>query len=90
MVRGCQRKVIFVKNTGSEMFDEALFFVSRDMAKDRSDEDMIKEANRIISEQMIGSEKEKGFCRRALGFILKYGVSFLFGVGACAIIMMLF
>ena len=90
MVRGCQRKVIFVKNTGSEMFDEALFFVSRDMAKERSDEDMIKEANRIISEQMIDREKEKGFFARVFHLALKYGAAFLLGVGACAIITVLF
>ena len=90
MVRGCQRKVIFVKNTGSEMFDEALFFVSRDMTKERSDEDMIKEANRIISEQMIDTEKEKGFFVRSFRVALKYGLAFLIGVGASALAMLLF
>ena len=90
MVRGCQRKVIFVKNTGSEMFDEALFFVSRDTVKERSDEDMIKEANRIISEQMVDTEKEMGFFQRSFRFALKYGVSFLLGAGITAFMFIVF
>ena len=48
-MRGCQKKVIFLKNTGSNIFDEAYFVVSKlgEKAKD-TEENMIIEANRII------------------------------------------
>jgi len=79
MVRGCQRRVIFVKNTGSEMFDEALFFVGEDTTRERSDEDMIREADRIISEEICDYDKREGIRSRPLKAILKYGISFIIG-----------
>ena len=64
-MRGYQKKVIFLKNTGSHLFDEAYFVVSRqgeEAAIGKSD--MILEANRIIKER-IGNDaqnirREKG------------------------------
>ena len=48
-MRGCQRKVIFLKNTGSDLFDEAYFIISREGEKeDVGEKNMIIEANRII------------------------------------------
>jgi len=57
-MRGYQKKVIFLKDTGSHLFDEAYFVVSR-----RGEEaqicksDMIFEANRIIKESLKDTEK---------------------------------
>ena len=76
-MRGYQKKVIFLKETGSRLFDEAYFVVSRqgeEAAIDQSD--MIFEANRIIKESL--NDKELRIKReRTLknGFILP----FLFG-----------
>lgn len=49
MLKGCQRKIIMLKNTGSNIFEEA-YFVIRDSAlrSHVSEADMIAEANRII------------------------------------------
>ena len=52
-MKGYQKKVIFLKNTGSHLFDEAYFVVSRhgeEAAIGQSD--MVVEANRIIRESM--------------------------------------
>lgn len=49
MVRGYQKRVVFMKNTGSEFFDEAYFVVCDDKMGG-SEADMISEANRIIDE----------------------------------------
>lgn len=48
-MRGYQRKVIHLKNTGSYLFDEAYFVLSRD-GEDLhiGEDDMVKEAGRII------------------------------------------
>ncbi|MBQ3099784.1 MAG: hypothetical protein IJC50_02225 [Clostridia bacterium] len=52
--KGTQKKMIMLKNTGSEYFEEAYFIMKDEAAtaskQCRSENDMIKEANRIISE----------------------------------------
>lgn len=52
-MRGCQRKVIYLKNTGSHLFDEAYFVVSREGEfSGVGQSDMVVEANRIIDESL--------------------------------------
>lgn len=59
-VRGYQRKVIYLKNTGSHIFDEAYFVVREDSeGTPASEGDMISEANRIIAEN-FGARRERG------------------------------
>ena len=61
MLRGCQKKIIVMKNTGSPMFDEAYFILSENALRAHASErDMINEANRIIREGGDGG----GFSRR--------------------------
>ena len=56
-MRGCQKKVIYLKNTGSEVFDEAYFVLKSDTdIERRAAGDIIREANRIIDEN-IGKKK---------------------------------
>ena len=50
-MRGYQRRVIFLKNTGSALFEEAYFVMRSDeMAEGKSEMDMVAEASRIIDE----------------------------------------
>ena len=56
MLRGCQKKIVFLKNTGSKIFDEAYFVIS-DKGKESAPHDLIVEANRIIEENVLGKEK---------------------------------
>ena len=51
-MRGYQRKVIHIKNTGSYLFDEAYLVLSRD-GEDLGlgEDDMVTEANRIINDK---------------------------------------
>lgn len=56
MVKGCQKTVIYLKNTGSEYFDEA-YFVLTDDIYDCTDGDLIAEANRII--ESAGTEVQR-------------------------------
>ena len=52
MVKGYQRKMICVKQTGSEWFEEAYFLLRQDKAEAPYDEEcLLREANRIVSEQ---------------------------------------
>ncbi len=48
MIKGCSKKVIVVKNTGSNMFEEAYFIINpKENARKHSD--FLAEANRIIA-----------------------------------------
>ena len=77
MVRGYQRKIIFLKNTGSEMFDEAYFVLSERSEKNSPTEDtMINEANKIIEENSAGRKRRRLSLRQLL---LRYVLLFASG-----------
>ncbi len=51
MVRGCQRKVVFLKNTDSKIFSEAYFIVDDSfLSAGVAEADMVREATRIVNE----------------------------------------
>lgn len=69
MFKGCQRKIIMLKNTGSGIFDEAYFVIKESAAASMrvSENDMIAEANRILNENKLSEYCMKGVRRnRAL------------------------
>ncbi len=49
-MRAYQKKVIFLKNTGSDSFEEAYFVISEKGCEGKSSLDMVSEAKRIIKE----------------------------------------
>ena len=72
-MRGCQKRVIYLKNTGSEYFDEAYFVLKNSTnSKNRSDTDVIREANRIIEEN-IGKRKHFNY-KKWLPLVLAFTV----------------
>ena len=77
-MRGYQKRVIYLKNTGSQLFDEAYFIVSP-FAENKNENDMVIEANKII-EDSIGAERNKK-SSKASGFLYPFllgaAVSFL-------------
>ena len=74
-MRGYQRRVIFLKNTGSALFEEAYFVMrSEEMAEGKSEADMVSEATRIIEEN-FGKRKR----RRKIPTLLTLLFSFLGG-----------
>lgn len=54
MVKGCQRRIIMLRGTGSGMFEEAYFILKPEKAA-ASEQLMIMEANRIIEENAFSS-----------------------------------
>ena len=61
MFRGCQKKMIKLKNIGSGVFDEA-YFILKDVAAESpyiTETDMIKEANRIIGDNSLTKSNVK-------------------------------
>ena len=80
-MRGYQKKVIYLKNTGSRHFEEAYFVLRGDADNNNpTGAEMIDEANRIIKENF---EKERR------GFISSkkwYVVAFFVGCAAASLI----
>ena len=58
MVRGCQKKIVYLKNTGSKVFDEAYFVVcDKALGEENRDCDLVQEANKILGECVSVDEK---------------------------------
>lgn len=80
MVRGCQKKIIYLKNTDSEVFDEAYFVVSdKSLGKDVPECDMVKEANRILDE-CISIEEKSSIVLQLFNVVKRIIVPFLTGI----------
>ena len=89
MVRGCQKKIVYLKNTDSEVFDEAYFLLTdKAIDSDLSEKDMLKEANRILDECIFDEEntskklKIKAFIKNK---VLPFLIGMFIGV-FCALI----
>lgn len=59
--KGCERRMIVLKKPEGDYFDEAYFILKDGYAKNKavSEENMVKEANRILSKYSLISEKKK-------------------------------
>jgi hypothetical protein len=72
-MKGCQKKVIFLKNTGSYLFDEAYFIISKEGESTPISEDsMICEANKIIESGSDRAEIRSPLYRRVLSFLVPF------------------
>lgn len=75
MIKGCQKRVLWVKNIESDCFDGAFFIVSdKSVEKKRTEESMVAEANRIILGSPITNyfgieEKTEGKIRNGLNAV---------------------
>ena len=89
MVRGCQKKIIYLKNTGSEVFEEAYFLISDKGDTESIDEDdMIEEAGRILDE-CISYDTENKKRQKIILLIKENIIPFLFGIVAGVIFTLL-
>ena len=77
MLRGYQRKIIFLKNIGSDVFDEAYLVMNERYEKERFvKKNMIIEAEKIINESLDRTSGKRRINKRTL---LCVGISFLIG-----------
>lgn len=89
MVRGCQKKIIYLKNTGSEAFDEAYFVLKDSVSGSAPCEcDMVSEAKRILDE-LVAAEDEPDKIYRISDMVKKTVVPFLIGILTGVIITLL-
>lgn len=91
MVRGCQKKTVHIRDTGSRYYEEAFFILRPDVPAGCSSADMIEEATRIAEESLrsaLPSKKRSRISKEALFFI--FGViSGALSAGALLLIILL-
>lgn len=89
MVKGCQKKVICIKDTGSEMFEEAFFIMKPSKDGIRKETDMVHEARRILENSRVQASKAQHQTKNKKNSKVIF-FSFLFGfvsaVTVCAVI----
>ena len=52
MIKGCQKNVVWIRSTESELFEEAYFIISDKIKRKQvSENDMVSEANRLIADR---------------------------------------
>ena len=74
-MRGNEKRVIFVRDTGSRIFEEAYFILHRGIGENGtspSTEDMVREAQRIVQESgrsYPASARRQKLRSRALSFL---------------------
>lgn len=67
MIRGVQRKIIVVKGEKNSVFESVYFLLRNDLSeKTRSENDMLREANRIISENYSERKAKKAERRKRI------------------------
>ena len=84
MIKGCQKRMIFVKNTGCDLFDEAYFVLKDDIpANAELDSSIVQIATEIINQSMPLKPKRRRpsrLHRGVLGFFI--GCAFSIAVSA--------
>jgi len=71
MIKGCQKKIIFIQGSESSPFENAYFILRKESEECCSGgDDILREANRIISESMPGGKNKKSKRRRKLKSLL--------------------
>lgn len=68
LLRGVNKQVILIRDTGSDLFDQAIFIVS-DKGAMRGDIDMARAAQEIIGKYGPPPLRKKGRGRRVAGWI---------------------
>ncbi len=80
-MRGYQKRVIYLKNTGSRQFEEAYFVLRPDDNDGSSEKALIEEANRIINENF--EKKKRRFLYSKRWHILAFCLGCAFTLLAC-------
>jgi len=82
LIRGCEKRIYYMKNTGSSIFEEAYFVLKNNPScADIKNNSLAEEADRIISESCILFTKKRKKSR-ALG----RAIFFSLGVGFASVV----
>ncbi len=78
MIKGINKNMIVVKNTGSRYFEEAHFII-KNGASECSERDLLKEASRIVGSVLTESGKVSKPKGKVIKGIITFLLSFLSG-----------
>lgn len=79
-MRGCERKIIMLKGTNSEIFDEAYFLIRRDYKESGRKSEIVSEAQRIVNMNTTHHRREMKNKKERGAFFTGVGVGFLLGL----------
>ncbi len=87
VLRGCEKRVVHVKNTENDLFEEAYFFLRADLIKHPSSPELARVAQRIVEESIFPGTASsvlpvKQDKRRVLSYVVAASFGALFGGGA--------
>lgn len=86
MIKGINKNMIVVKNTGSRYFEEAHFII-KNCASDRSERDLVKEASKIVgtvlSESGKVSKPKRGIIKGLITVLLSFISGAALGIMLC-------
>ncbi len=69
-MRGSEKRVIFVRDTGSRFFEEAYFILRREVQEgDAPEADMVREAQRILRESGAYPSRVRRIGGKTLSFL---------------------
>ena len=86
MIKGCQKRMIFIKNTGCDLFDEAYFVLKNDIPTSQENEnDIIRTATAIINEHEYPLYKRKNRKKAHISPTLMFTFGALCGALICAL-----
>ncbi len=80
MLKGCQKQMIVLHGTGSEIFEEAYFVLKKVPGGSVGKSAMLLEANRIVEENRIGIPRRKSSSDAAKGLFF-FIAGLLLGAG---------
>ena len=75
MIKGCHKSIVFLKDTGSELFEEA-YFVIKPNAQKSANYDIITEATNLLN-----GYNRKSKSRGKLGRLLIFSLGAVLGFG---------
>ena len=85
-MRGCEKKVLYLKKCESKLFDEAYFVLRKDADAPPSAEDMLEEATRIIRKEVTAPRA----LPRKKSAVLRYVLPFSLGILCSALLFGIF
>ena len=81
-MKSSEKKMLLLKNTGSDIFEEAYFILKDRLPAVRvSESEMIREANRIVSENLISGYFTGGKSKKRLSPLQTFFLGMVLGVG---------
>ena len=83
MVRGCQKRTVHIRDTGSKYYEEAFFILKPGALEASSETDMIEEALRIADNSLRAASPSKRKRKHKVSSVLYFAAGAAAGALAC-------